>query len=63
MKYLLCEYVIYKIGVHLITGNCSPWIIPTSLLVSVQRSSYALTPRAATLPVSGTFGGYVSTRM
>ncbi|XP_022340908.2 actin-binding LIM protein 1-like [Crassostrea virginica] len=24
----------------------------------VQRSSYALTPRAATLPVSGTFGGY-----
>ncbi|XP_056005698.1 dematin-like isoform X2 [Ostrea edulis] len=28
----------------------------------VQRSSYALTPRAATLPVSGTFGGHLSYR-
>ena len=37
-------------------------VIRLFLFLSVQRSSYALTPRAATLPVSGTFGGYVSRR-
>jgi hypothetical protein len=35
-------------------------IVRNASFLSAQRSSYALTPRAATLPVSGTFGGHLS---